>query len=213
MQNDGTATPSSGNRRKKTAFGALGVLVVAGVGVALFLPDQEPALSVPGRVCQEAVPGTHVKSLLPEKGEAFEEGSTNFMADAPKGSGKCDLSGGGRDFEIRYSRIQDPEFTRETVEGKAARPGYTPISLGTAEGYVGSNDRAALFVDCPYSKGRKDLLEVSVGVGGLPEADAEDSTRAAELSALTADVARAVARDVERCEGAADLPDSAPKIG
>ncbi|MEU1485198.1 hypothetical protein [Streptomyces sp. NPDC005752] len=204
-------TPLIGNKRKKTVLGALGVLVAAGAGVALFLPGQEPALSIPGRVCAEAVPSAHVKPLLPERGEAFEEGSVFFTAGTAGGLGKCDLSGGGRDVEIRYSRIQDPEFTEETVERKAARPGYTPISLGAAEGFVGSNNRASLFVDCPYSKGRKDLLEASVGVGGLPET--EDSARQAEISALTADVARAVARDVVGCEGAAGLPDSTPKIG
>ncbi|MFJ4838435.1 hypothetical protein [Streptomyces sp. NPDC088746] len=210
MQNDGAAMPASGNRRKKIVFAALGVLVVAGVGVAVFLPDQKPALSVPDRVCQEAVPGAHVKSLLPENGEAFEEGSTNFMADASKGLGKCDLSGGGRDLEIKYSRIQEPDFTWDSVRQDASKPDNTPLSLGPASGYVGNN-RAELFVDCPYSKGRRDALEVSVGIAGVP--DTEDTTRTAELSALTADVARAAARDVVGCERAADLPDSAPKIG
>ncbi|MBM7437135.1 hypothetical protein [Streptomyces sp. HB132] len=190
-------------------FAAMGVLVVAGVGVALFLPDQKPALSVPDRVCQEAVPGTHVESLLPESG-AFEESSMNFMADASKGLGKCDLSGGGGDLEIKYSRIQEPDFTWDSVQQDASKPDNTPLSLGPASGYVGNN-RAELFVDCPYSKVRKDALEVSVGIAGVSET--EDSTRTAELSALTADVARAAARDVIGCECAADLPDSAPKIG
>ncbi|MFI9626308.1 hypothetical protein [Streptomyces sp. NPDC052042] len=213
MRNDATGMPSGGNRRKKSVVGALGVLVVAGVGVAVFLPDREPVLSVPDRVCAEAVPSTHVKALLPEKGEAFEEErAVNFMADASRGLGMCDLSGGGRILVIKYSRIQDPDYDREWVQRNASKPGNTPISLGAAGGYIKSYNRAELFVDCPYSKGRKDLLEVSVGIGGnVPET--ADSTRQAELSALAADAARVVARDVERCEGAADLPDGAPTIG
>ncbi|MEK8144569.1 hypothetical protein NKH18_31380 [Streptomyces sp. M10(2022)] len=43
--------------------------------------------------------------------------------------------------------------------------------------------------------------------------ESEDSARRQELATLTADSARAVARDVIGCEGAADLPDSAPRIG
>ncbi|MFE7352535.1 hypothetical protein ACFU8Q_04890 [Streptomyces sp. NPDC057543] len=212
MRNDATGTPSGGNKRKKIVFAALGVLVLAGVGIALFLPDREPALSIPDRVCAEAVPSTHVKSLLPERGRPFEEErAVNFMRDASKGLGMCDLSGGGRIFEIRYSRLQDPKYSREWVQRDASKPGNIPLSLGAAGGYIESYNRAELFVDCPYAKGRKDLLEVSVGIGGVSET--KDSTRQAELSALAADVARVVARDVERCEGAADLPDGAPKVG
>ncbi|MFJ8858282.1 hypothetical protein ACIRD8_07560 [Streptomyces sp. NPDC102451] len=211
MHNDGTVTPSSSNKRKKIVFASLGVLVIAGGGAALFLPDQEPALSVPDRVCQGSVPTTHVKSLLPEKGEAFEEGAIGFMAGLPRGLGKCDLSGGGNTVEIRYSRIQDPEYDRDWVRRGAAKPGNTPISLGPAGGYIESHNGVELFVDCPFAKGRKDLLEISVGLVGVPEV--KDSARTAELSALTADVARGVARDVVGCEGAADLPDTAPKIG
>lgn len=66
-------------------------------------------------------------------------------------------------------------------------------------------------MDCPYAKGRTDLLEVSVGIGGVPET--VDTTRQAALAGLAADVARVIARQVERCEGAADLPDGAPAIG
>lgn len=204
-------TPSGGSKRKKIAFAALGVLVVAGVGVALFLPDQEPTLSIPDRVCAEAVPSAHVKALLPEKGEAFEEErAVNFMADASKGLGMCDLSGGGRTLGIKYGTIQDPEYDREWVQSNASKPGNTPISLGPAGGYIGSYG-AELFVDCPYAKGRMDLLRVSVGIGGVPKI--KDSAMKANVSGLAADVARVVARDVERCEGAAGLPDSAPKIG
>ncbi|MFF8915644.1 hypothetical protein ACF08M_20540 [Streptomyces sp. NPDC015032] len=211
MRNDATAMPSGGNKRRKIVFAALGAVVVAGVGIALFLPDQKPALSVPDRVCAEAVPSTHVKALLPEKGETFEEKrAVNFMPDVSKGLGMCDLSGGGRTLGVRYSRLQDPKYNREWVQRNASKPGNTPISLGPAGGYI-NRYSAALFVDCPYAKGRTDLLSVSVGIGGVPET--EDRAMMAELSALAADVARVVARDVERCEGAADLPDGDPKAG
>ncbi|WP_124274285.1 hypothetical protein [Streptomyces sp. ADI93-02] len=210
MRDDATAVPSGGSKRKKIAFAALGVLVVAGVGVAVFLPDEEPALSIPGRVCGEAVPTAHVKSLLPEKGEAFEEGSVFFTAGTAGGTGKCELSGGGRSLAIKYSRIQDPAYDQERVRSEAAKPGNTRLSLGPAEGYIGGYG-ASLFVGCPYAGGRKDLLAVSVAVGGISKIT--DSAMQVRVSALTADVARGVARDVVGCEGAADLPDSAPKIG
>ncbi|WP_406146528.1 hypothetical protein [Streptomyces sp. NBC_01012] len=210
MRDDATVMPSGSSKRKKIVFTALGILVVAGVGVALLLPDQKPTLSIPDTVCAEAVPSAHVKALLPEKGEAFEEErAINFMADA-KGPGTCDLSGGGRILEIKYGTIQDPEYDREWVQRNASKPDNTPLSLGPAGGYLGSYG-AEVFVDCPYAKGRKDLLRVSVGIGGVPKI--KDDAMKADVSGLAADVARAVARDVVGCEGAADLPDSAPKIG
>lgn len=212
VRTDTSAAPTSGTRRKKITFAALGTLVVAGAAVALFLPDRKPALSIPDRVCAEAVPSTHVKALLPEKGEPFEEErAVNFTPDASRGLGMCDLSGGGRVFEIRYSRLQDPEYNREWVRRDASKPGNIPLSLGPAGGYVESYSRVELFVDCPYAKGRTDLLEVSVGIGGVPET--VDTTRQAALAGLAADVARVIARQVEHCEGAADLPDGAPAIG
>lgn len=174
------------------------------------MPGQDPVLSIPGRVCQDAVSSAQVKTLLPDKGESFEEGAVGFMAGLPRGLGKCELSGGGKDLDIRYSRIQDPDFTWETVQRNVSKPGNIPISLGEAGGYIGGGS-VELFVDCPYEKGRKDLLRVVVGIGGVPKI--EDSAMKANISGLAADVARAVARDVVGCEGAADLPDGAPKIG
>lgn len=212
VRTDTSAAPTRGTRRKKIALAALGALVVAGAAVALFLPDLEPALSIPDRVCAEAVPSTHVKALLPKKGEPFEEErAVNFMPDVSRGLGMCDLSGGGRIFEIRYSRLQDPAYDREWVRRDASKPGNIPLSLGPAGGYVESHSRVELFVDCPYAKGRTDLLEVSVGIGGVPET--VDSARQAALAGLAADVARVIARQVEHCEGAADLPDGDPTIG
>ncbi|MER7313818.1 MULTISPECIES: hypothetical protein [Streptomyces] len=211
VRTDTSAAPTHGTRRKKIALAALGALVVAGAAVALFLPDREPALSIPDRVCAEAVPSTHVKALLPKKGEAFEEERAyNFFTGAtPKGLGKCDLSGGGRIFEISYSRIQEREYDREWVRGLASKPGHHPITWGAAGGYVTRNN-AALFVDCPNPK-RMNLMGISVGIGGGPET--EDPATMAELSALAADIARAVTRDIELCKGAEDLPDGNPTIG
>ncbi|MFI1225586.1 MULTISPECIES: hypothetical protein [unclassified Streptomyces] len=189
----------------------LGVLVIAGTGVALFLPDRKSQVAVPDRVCQKAVSGAQVEALLPGTGDPFEEvRSTNFVADASKGLGTCELSGGGQDLAISYRRIQDPDFTTDTVARTASKPGNTPISLGPATGYI-SRYKAALFVACPYTKDRNDLLEVSVDAGGVPEI--KDRAMKEKISALTADAARAVAREVVRCAGAAELPDNAPKLG
>ncbi|AWL38300.1 MULTISPECIES: hypothetical protein [unclassified Streptomyces] len=210
VRTDTSAAPTSDTRRKKIVFAALGALVVAGAAVALFLPDQKPALSIPDRVCAEAVPSTHVKALLPEKGEAFEEERAyNFFTGAtPKGLGKCELSGGGRTLGISYSRIQEREYDREWVRGLASKPGHHPITWGAAGGFVTRNN-AALFVDCPNPK-RMNLMEVSVGIGGGPET--EDPAIMAELSALAADIARAVTRDIELCKGAEDLPENDPTL-
>ncbi|NEC21616.1 hypothetical protein [Streptomyces parvus] len=202
------ATSSWISDRRALVVG-LGVLIVAGTGAALLLPDQKPQVAVPDRVCQGTVPGKQVAALLPNTGDPFEEvRSTNFVADASKGLGACELSGGGQDLAISYRRIQAPEFTTETVARKSTEPGNTPISLGPATGYIGRY-KAALFVPCPYKEGRNDLLEVSVEVGSASEI--KDRTAREEVSELTADTARAVAREVVRCKGAAELPDIAPE--
>lgn len=211
MGNAASAVPTTGKKRRTVVLVSLGVLAVVGLAVGLLLPDQKPAVAVPDRVCQELLSSTHVKSLLPEKGEAFEEErSVNFGADASKGGGSCDLSGGGRTIAISFSRIQDPDYTMDTVAREAAEPGKTPISLGPADGYFG-NYSAWLYAPCPYSKGRHDLLAVKVGVSG--NAEIKDRAAMEKVAALTADVTRTVAREVENCEGADDLPDAAPKIG
>lgn len=191
---------------------ALGVVVVAGAGVVLFQPDhREPALSVPDRVCQEAVSGTQVKALLPGTGEAFEEKrAVNFVVGGPQELGRCDLSGGGTDLEVTYKTVQEADFTWKSVQRETAKPGRTLIWFGLARGYTGS-DRAALFVDCPSSAGRKDVLEVSVGINPAPEAEAGDRT--AELSALVADVARVIGGGLKHCEGASRFPYGPPKLG
>ncbi|MEU2676306.1 hypothetical protein ABZ638_05375 [Streptomyces sp. NPDC007107] len=191
---------------------ALGVVVAAGAGLVLFQPDhREPALSVPDRVCQEAVPGTHVKALLPRTGVPFqEERAVDFVVGGPEELGRCDLSGGGTDLEVTYKMVQEADFTWESVQRETAKPGRTLIWLGEARGYTGS-DRAALFVDCPSGEGRKDVLEVSVGVEPAPEAEAGDRT--AELSALAADVARVIGHELKHCEGASRLPYGPPQPG
>ncbi|MFD5136674.1 hypothetical protein ACFWMX_10585 [Streptomyces sp. NPDC058378] len=101
---------------------ALGVVVVAGAGVVLFQPDhREPALSVPDRVCQEAVSGTQVKALLPGTGEAFEEKrAVNFVVGGPQELGRCDLSGGGTDLEVTYKMAQEADFTWKSVQPDSA---------------------------------------------------------------------------------------------
>ncbi|MFF0568423.1 hypothetical protein ACFYT7_12345 [Streptomyces sp. NPDC004041] len=204
----GGTTPRSKGR--KALVVALGALVAAGAGVALFLPDQKPQVAVPDRVCQGTVPGEHVTAFLPPTGEPFEEvRSTNFAAGASQGLGTCELSAGGQDLAISYRRIQDPEFTTETVARHASRPGNTPISLGSATGYVGRY-KAALFAPCPYSEGRDDLLEVSIQVGETSEI--KGRTARVEASQLTADAARAVVRHVVGCEGGTELPDSTPEF-
>ncbi|MEV0775576.1 hypothetical protein [Streptomyces sp. NPDC050428] len=189
---------------------ALGVLAVAGVGGWALWSAEEPAVAVPDRVCQEMVPSTQVKSLLPERGEAFEQASSNFVPDSAKGLGSCELTGGGKTINIRYGMIQAADFTLDSVTRDATEPGKTPLSLGPAKGYL-REAGGSLLVACPYEKGRNDLLDVSVGVEGLP--DTKDGATTKEIAALTADVARAVAREVENCEGADELPDTAPEIG
>lgn len=192
------------------ALTTLGVLAVAGLGAWVLWPSEEPVVAVPDRVCQELVPSTHVKSLLPERGEAFEQGATNFVPDLSKGLGDCELSGGGKTISIRYGMIQAADFTLDSVARDANKPGRTPLSLGAAEGYL-RQAGGSLLVACPYAKGSNDLLDVSVGVEGL--SDTEDGATMKEIGGLTADVARVIAQEVENCEGAEDLPDTAPKIG
>lgn len=188
----------------------LGVAALVGLGAWALWPSEEPAVAVPERVCQELVPSTHVKSLLPARGEAFEQGSSNFVPDLSKGLGKCELSGGGKTINIRYGMIQAADFTLDSVARDATEPGKTPLSLGAAEGYL-RQAGGSLLVACPYEKGSNDLLDVSVGVEGLSEA--EDGATMKEIGGLTADVARVITQQVENCEGADDLPDTAPKIG
>ncbi|MEV4993942.1 hypothetical protein ACFVTT_02510 [Streptomyces niveus] len=191
---------------------SLGVLAAVGLAVGLLVPDQKkPTVAVPDQVCQELLPSTHVKPLLPENGEAFEEEkSVNFGVGASKGRGSCDLSAGGSALAISFSRIQDPEYTMDTVARQAEEPGRTPISLGPAAGYLGDYN-TWLYAPCPHAKGRGDLLAVKVGVSGVPEI--KDRATMEKVAALTADVTRAVAREVEDCEGAGELPDTAPEIG
>ncbi|WP_405796946.1 hypothetical protein [Streptomyces sp. NBC_01506] len=136
--------------------------------------------------------------------------SVNFVVDASEGGGRCELSGGGTNLGIQFSRYQESEFTWDEVARGAAEPGSTPISLGPAEGYL-SEYGAALFVACPYSKGPRRSAGRPGRGGGMTEIRDRDTKE--KVAALTADVMRAVARELERCEGAGDLPDGSPKVG
>ena len=105
--------------------------------------------------------------------------------------------------------VQEADFTWKSVQRETAKPGRTLIWFGLARGYTGS-DRAALFVDCPSSAGRKDVLEVAGGHQPCSEAEAGDRTAD---SRLAADVARVIGGGLKHCEGASRFPYGPPKLG
>lgn len=214
-----TARPAGRTPWKIPAAVVAVLLVLAGVGVWLLWPDEEPAVAVPGKVCEKSLPGGSVKGLMPQHGEKFQEknaynfASAGHSQDAMQdwGLGQCLLTGGGTTVEVEYRLLQGGDYTRDDVERDANKSGSTPLTLGGAAGYL-DGPGAHLFVDCPVRAGGDGLLEVSVGVGGSG-ADTKDPAVRASAARLAADTARHAAQDIRHCADAESLPGGAPSIG
>ncbi|MER5227488.1 hypothetical protein [Streptomyces flaveus] len=214
-----TARTAGGTPWKVPAAVVVVLLVLAGAGVWLLWPDEEPAVAVPGKVCEKSLPGGTVKGLMPDRGAKFQEKNAyNFATaghsqDAMRdwGLGQCLLTGGGVTVEVEYRLLQGGEYTRDDAERDARKSGSTPFTLGEAVGYL-DGPGAHLFVDCPLRTGGDELLEVSVGVGGSGT-DTKDRAVRASAAALAADTARHAAQDIWHCAGAERLPDGAPSMG
>ena len=215
-----TTSRPAGRARWKIPAAVVAVLVVlAGVGIWLMWPDQDPAVAVPGKVCEKSLPGGNVKGLMPEHGEKFQEKNAYNFASAGRsqdtmqdwGLGQCLLTGGGTTVEVEYRLLQGGDPTRDDVERDAKKSGSTPLTLGEAVGYL-NGPGAHLFVDCAVRAGGKDLLEVSVGVGGNG-ADMKDPAVRASAAGLAADAVRHAAQDIRHCADAESLPGGAPSIG
>jgi hypothetical protein len=219
MQQTTTPVPERRHARKVKVGGIIAgamVLALAGVTVWQVWPGEESAVSVPSKVCENAVPSTSLKALLPETGESFEEErSYNFSSSRSRGvdgptAGDCELSGGGKSLTINYRRLQSPDLTFDDVKRDAAEPGSTLITLGPAQGYI-RGARTELFVSCPFATGRADLLEIEIGASGF--SDEADSDTKQDLAGFAADTARVVAQELVGCESADDLPAGVPKLG
>ena len=214
-----TARPAGSTPWKVPAAVVAVLLVLAGVGVWLMWPDEEPAVAVPGKVCEKTLPGGTVKGLMPDRGEKFQERNAyNFATaghsqDAMRdwGLGQCLLTGGGVTVNIAYRLLQGGDYTRDDVERDAQQSGSMPLTLGDATGFL-RGPGAHLFVNCPLRAGGDELLEISVGVGGKG-ADMKDRTVRASAAALAADTARHAAQDIRPCAGAERLPGGTPSMG
>jgi len=214
-----TAGSARGTSWKVPAAVVAVLLILAGAGVWLLWPDEEPVVAVPGTVCEKSLPGGTVRSLMPDRGAKFQEKNAYNFATAGQsqaamqdwGLGQCLLTGGGVTVQVEYRLLQGGEYTRADVERDAHKSGRTPLTLGDATGYL-DGPGAHLFVNCPVRAGGDELLEISVGVGG-DGADVKDGTVRSSGAALAADTARHAAQKIRHCAGAERLPGGAPSMG
>lgn len=185
----------------------------------LFWPDDEPSVAVPSKVCQKSLPGRSVKTLLPERGEKFQERNAYNFGSAGRdprtmkkwGLGQCLLTGGGATVKVEYRLLQGGDYSRDDIERDARKDGSTPLALGDAAGYLEGNG-SHLFASCPVRADGDDLLEVSVAVGG-EGVDMKDRDVRSSAATLAADSMRHVAQDIRRCAAAERLPSGAPRVG
>lgn len=195
--------------RRALTIGAL-VLVVVGIGAWQLWP--EPAIGVPDRVCQEAMPGRYAAEVLPERGEHFKEEFDFAFTPAGRSempSGHCSLSGGGKRLDINFVRQPSSEYGRAQLAEDRERAGNTPVTLGPAQGFA-HGWRVALFTDCSSANG-KALLEANVSMDESGKPGDKELRNLADLAGATM---RAVAEKRTDCkEGTPEFPDGPPKIG
>lgn len=214
-----TARTAGGTPWKVPAAVVAVLLVLAGAGVWLLWPDEEPAVAVPGKVCEKSLSGGTMKGLMPDRGAKFQERNAYNFATAGHsqdamqdwGLGQCLLTGGGVTVKVEYRLLQGGDYTRDDAERDAHQAGSMPLTLGDATGYL-RGPGAHLFVNCPVRAGGDELLEVLVGVGGSGT-DMKDRTVRASAAALAADTARHAAQGIRHCAGAERLPGGAPSMG
>ncbi|MFG2781287.1 hypothetical protein ACGFY7_25980 [Streptomyces prunicolor] len=178
----------------------------------------DPAIGIPSKVCQNALPSTDLKELFPSKGKAFEEDSTTngFVVPAKPllraGGGTCYLSAGGEDMSVKHYALLDGIAEAEKSRLGAAKLGPATLTLGKAKGTITTTPPSAtLYVDCPFPafKDPNGVVKISI----LISAKKADESTLSHLAAFTADVTRIVTQDILGCEGADALPDGPAKAG
>ncbi|WP_406106293.1 hypothetical protein OG698_28335 [Streptomyces sp. NBC_01003] len=209
--------------RKSWLLAGLSVLVIiVGVLVWSSRSSGKKVVAIPGSVCQQALPSSDIKALLPKEGEEFKEVpiTTGFALPAEPsvhgGGGSCDLSGGGQAIGIQYNLLLDG-YPDEKIQKDAARAGLRALSLGEAKGYVGQVKRhpkdlttASLYMDCPKPEVRdsKYVLNVAVTRTG----NRADATTRQHVVSLISEATRVVAREILGCKDAGRLPNGPAKV-
>ncbi|WP_212910180.1 hypothetical protein [Streptomyces sp. TS71-3] len=197
-----------GGRGGVLAIAAL-LLVAVGIGAWQLW---WPAVGVPDRVCQQAIPGRYAADVLPKRGEHFDEEFVYAFTTAGiywRHSGTCTLSGGGRGLGIDFVRQRTSDYDSADLAEDRGRPGNRPVRLGPALGFA-HGWRVDLFTDCSSPNG-KAFLRVEVSMDGSGKPDDEELQNLADLAGGTM---RAVANKRIACkEGTPKLPDGAPKLG
>ncbi|WP_406146527.1 hypothetical protein [Streptomyces sp. NBC_01012] len=200
-------------RKRLVAQVSVGAVVLIGLGAWALWPG-EPVVTVPDRVCADALPGDPVRDLLPERGEAYAEDYLwgSYSATSVSVTWKCSLSAGGRSLHFeKFLILSEDDYSADDVSRDAAKSGNTPLSWGTEKGFI-EGDTVSLYVRCKGSRGGPILLETHTSVGGGDEDHLKDLGAQEEVTALAADFTRFMTARVEYCT-AVELPDDAPTVG
>jgi hypothetical protein len=186
------------------------VLAVVGVVAWQMWPSGDSDVAVPARVCDNALPGADVKTLLPEKGKQFSQWDTGVFNPAEpytkKAPGTCKVYGGGKAVRIEHSLYSGADYTMKEVARDASAAGATRIMLGEAEGFH-KGDTTSLFADCSSGQG-KAVVEVDVTYHKT-----SDRAVIQKMASLAADTLRLEARRLWDCDGAHSLPNGIPQLG
>ncbi|MEL3948044.1 hypothetical protein [Streptomyces sp. LNU-CPARS28] len=205
------------SKRKRNLWTAVVVALVAAAGVSVWQlwPVGASAVSVPDRVCGNALPGDPAADFLPETGEQYGENvGDEFGVSYTGPTPECIISAGGRRVMVEYAKFLDTDTykTRHDAEEQAERiasnPESSPLRLGEARGYA-SKHAAILLLNCPM-QGYPGTVTASVfGLSGFPS-DSSDPKAFADLTAATL---RLAARDVYKCAASSSLPTGPPALG
>ncbi|GHE73594.1 hypothetical protein GCM10018785_47140 [Streptomyces longispororuber] len=215
--------PSVSGRRQIKLWGTVSLVAAALVGVAVWLmwPSSEPVVSLPARVCDEALPTGAPAALLPRTGKDYYEsvvGSVEFNAphDPAEPSPACNFSGGGRHITVEHDRhfndkslaIRAADEAKEAVAEEAQLPGRAPLSLGRSYGYAWKHG-AVLLLNC-RDEGEEGVIKVNVY--DWKKFASEDSDAKA-FGELAADTLRMATKSVYRCDHRSALPGGPPRLG